>query len=137
MTIERVSAEQAIELERRARLYRGGRRAPDVRARSVLLVDDGLATGATMRAAVRALRELGPARIVVAVPVGSVEACAELAAEADDLVCLVTPRPFHGVGAWYDDFSQTTDAEVVAALAAPAAAPARTTPRSTGSPRPP
>ncbi|HET9485590.1 MAG TPA: phosphoribosyltransferase [Xanthomonadales bacterium] len=133
--IERVSAEQAVELERRARLYRGDRPAPDVRGRSVLLVDDGLATGATMRAAVRALRELGPERIVVAVPVGSTEACAELATEADDVVCLETPRPFLGVGAWYRDFDQTTDAEVVAALAD--AASARTTPRSTGSARPP
>jgi predicted phosphoribosyltransferase len=85
---------------------------PDVRDRTLLLIDDGLATGSTMRAAVAALRQQGPARIVVAVPVGAPETCAELREEADEAVCARMPEPFHAVGAWYSDFSQTTDEEV-------------------------
>ena len=92
--------------------YRGARPFPDVRGRTVILVDDGLATGSTMRAAVAALRQEGPARIVVAVPVGAAETCAELNEEADEAVCARTPRPFYAVGQWYEDFSQTTDEEV-------------------------
>jgi predicted phosphoribosyltransferase len=107
-----VAAEERQELERRERTYRGDRPAPDVRGRTVILVDDGLATGSTMRAAVAALRRQRPARIVVAVPVGSSETCAELQAEADEAVCARTPEPFYAVGFWYKDFAQTTDEEV-------------------------
>jgi predicted phosphoribosyltransferase len=110
--IDEVAAEQQQELERRQRAYRGDRPATAVRGRTVLLVDDGLATGSTMRAAVAALRQRHPARIVVAVPVGSPETCAELGEEADEAVCARTPEPFHAVGLWYHDFSQTTDEEV-------------------------
>ena len=134
--IERVSRAERLELERRASLYRAGRGEPELRGRTALLVDDGLATGATMRAAVQALRALGPSRIVVAVPVGSREAVAALADQADEVVCLETPEPFHGVGAWYGDFSQTSDEEVRAALAEPPRGRAAT-PRSTGVARPP
>jgi putative phosphoribosyl transferase len=107
-----VTAEERRELKRRERDYRGDRPPPDARGRVVILVDDGLATGASMRAAVEALRRLGPARIVVAVPVGSPQTCAEFQAEADEAICARTPEPFFGVGRWYDDFSQTTDEEV-------------------------
>jgi predicted phosphoribosyltransferase len=110
--IEAVTGRERRELERRERLYRGGRPAPDVRRSTVILVDDGLATGSTMRAAIAALRKHGPARIVVAVPVGAPETCAEFQAEADETVCAVMPEPFHAVGQWYRDFSQTTDEEV-------------------------
>ena len=110
--IDAVAAEEEKELDRRERLYRGDRPTTDVRDRTVILVDDGLATGATMRAAVVALRQQRPARIVVAVPVGAAETCAELETEADDTVCAHTPEPFYGVGMWYGDFSQTTDEEV-------------------------
>ncbi len=110
--IDRVAARELQELARREHAYRDDRPPPDVQGKTVLLVDDGLATGATMRAAVRALRQQGPARIVVAVPVASPEACTELAAEVDEIVCFKTPSPFHGVGAWYEDFSQTSDEEV-------------------------
>jgi predicted phosphoribosyltransferase len=110
--IAAVTATEEKELRRREQLYRGDRRMPDVRDRTLLLIDDGLATGSTMRAAVAALRQQGPARIVVAVPVGAPETCAELREEADEAVCARMPEPFHAVGAWYSDFSQTTDEEV-------------------------
>jgi predicted phosphoribosyltransferase len=110
--IETVAAAEQQELERRERIYRGDRPPPDVRGRAVILVDDGLATGSTMRAAVAALRRQGPARIVVAVPVGARESCAEFECEADDVICARTPEPFYAVGLWYGDFSQTTDEEV-------------------------
>jgi putative phosphoribosyl transferase len=110
--IEAIAAKEQEELARRERLYRGDRPAPDVRGRTVILVDDGLATGATMQAAVKALRQQQPARIVVAVPVAAPETCDVLKSEADDVVCAVTPEPFYAVGLWYDDFSQTTDEEV-------------------------
>jgi putative phosphoribosyl transferase len=110
--IEAVAAVEEQELERRERIYRGGRPPPDVRGRTVILVDDGLATGSTMRAAVAALRQHGPDRIVVAVPVGAPETCEEFRSEADDVVCARTPEPFYAVGLWYGDFSQTTDEEV-------------------------
>jgi predicted phosphoribosyltransferase len=119
--IDEVAAEEAQELGRREHLYRDGRPAPDVRGRSVILIDDGLATGSTMRAAVAALRELGPSRIVVAVPVAAPETCAALAGEVDDIVCVRTPRPFYAVGVWYENFSQTTDEEVRELLARAAA----------------
>lgn len=110
--IDEVAAWEQQELERRERLYRGDRRAPDVRGRTVILVDDGLATGATMQAAVKALRLQQPARIVVAVPTAAPETCTQLKAVADDVICAITPEPFHAVGLWYEDFSQTTDEEV-------------------------
>jgi putative phosphoribosyl transferase len=110
--IESVSEKERRELARRERAYRDDRPPPDVRGRTVLLVDDGLATGSTMRAAVAALRKLHPARIVVAVPVGSAETCAELAAAADEVICARTPDPFYAVGLWYEDFTQTTDEQV-------------------------
>ena len=110
--IDAVGAEERQELERRERTYRGNRPAPDVRGRTVILVDDGLATGSTMRAAIAALRQQRPARIVVAVPVGAPETCAEFQDEADEAICARTPEPFYAVGLWYGDFSQTTDEEV-------------------------
>ena len=105
------------ELARREAAYRDGRPAPDVQGKVVILVDDGLATGSTMRAAVAALRRLGPAQVVVAVPVGAAETCAEFKGEADDAVCAEEPEPFFAVGSWYEDFTQTTDAEVRELLA--------------------
>jgi erythromycin esterase-like protein/predicted phosphoribosyltransferase len=115
--IEVVAAREQEELKRRERLYRGGRPLPDVRGRTVILVDDGLATGATMQAAIKALKQQDPARIVVAVPIASRETCEELRAEVDEVICAVTPEPFQAVGLWYEDFSQTTDEEVRALLA--------------------
>jgi putative phosphoribosyl transferase len=119
--IEAVAARELQELERRERAYRGGRTAPLVRGRTVILVDDGLATGSTMRAAVAALRQLEPARIVVAVPTAAPSTCEEFRHEADECVCEITPDPFYAVGLWYEDFSQTTDEEVRELLARSAA----------------
>jgi len=116
--IDRVAAEEGRELERRQAEYRGDRPEPDVRGRTVILVDDGLATGSSMRAAVSALRAQAPARIVVAVPVAAPATCDELRREVDEVVCFATPDPFMAVGRFYDDFSQTTDEEVRALLAA-------------------
>jgi predicted phosphoribosyltransferase len=110
--VSRVTTVEQAELERRERRYRGDRSFPDLRGKTAILVDDGLATGSTMRAAVTALRIEGPTRIVVAVPVAAAETCDALRALADDVICAVTPEPFHAVGLWYDDFSQTTDDEV-------------------------
>jgi predicted phosphoribosyltransferase len=110
--IEAVTAKEEKELKRRERMYRDDRPAPDVHGRTVILVDDGLATGATMHAAVAALRRQGPAEVIVAVPVGSPDTCADFQGEADKVVCARTPDPFYAVGLWYDDFSQTTDQEV-------------------------
>jgi predicted phosphoribosyltransferase len=110
--VDAVAREEEAELARRESLYRGDRAAADVRGKVVILVDDGLATGATMRAAVTALRRLGPARIVVAVPTASAEACTEMADAADEVVCAETPEPFLAVGASYEDFSETTDDDV-------------------------
>ena len=114
--IDAVARQEQDELERRGREYRGDRSPPDVRGRTVILVDDGLATGSTMRAAVAALRRLGPSRIIVAVPVGARDTCEDMAREADEVVCARTPEPFLSVGVWYGDFSQTTDEEVNALL---------------------
>jgi putative phosphoribosyl transferase len=110
--IERVTERERRELERRESLYRGSRPLPSVAGRTAILVDDGLATGSTMRAAVAALRLEGPAAVVVAVPIAAAETCDEFRPEVEDIVCTVTPEPFHAVGLWYDDFSQTTDDEV-------------------------
>jgi erythromycin esterase-like protein/predicted phosphoribosyltransferase len=114
--IDAVTARERQELARRERLYRGGRPPPDVRGRTVILIDDGLATGATMQAAIEALRQQNPARIVVAVPTAAPETCKEMKAMADDVICAITPEPFEAVGRWYQDFSQTTDEEVSALL---------------------
>jgi predicted phosphoribosyltransferase len=124
--IDRIAGREETEILRREQAYRSGRPMLDVRGRTVLVVDDGLATGASMRAAVRALRTMSPARIVVAVPVGSAETCAILQDEADEVVCAVQPEDFYAVGVWYDDFAQTTDEEVRDLLerAASAAEPA-------------
>lgn len=116
--IEEVVRMERLELERREREYRTGREPPVVRGRVVILVDDGLATGATMYAAALAVRGAAPARIVVAVPAASLEACALLRRAADDVVAVITPEPFYAVGAWYRDFAQISDDEVRATLAA-------------------
>ncbi len=110
--IDQVAQVEQRELERREREYRDDRPKPDVHGKTVILVDDGLATGSTMRAAVRALAQQHPARIVVAVPTAPPDVCEELGREVDEVVCAITPEPFYGVGLWYDDFSQTTDEQV-------------------------
>lgn len=110
--LERVTETERRELERREHSYREGRPPPDLAGHTVILTDDGLATGATMRAAVRAVRQLHAGRCIVAVPVGAYDTCRELEREADDVVCLATPEPFYGVGQFYRDFSPTTDDEV-------------------------
>jgi len=117
--LARVTRQECDEAGRREHRFRQGRPAADVKGRIALLVDDGLATGATMRAAARALRARGPARLVVAVPVGSRQACGELRGEADELVCLAEPDPFYAVGLYYEDFAQVGDAEVLRLLDQP------------------
>ncbi|MBP9955795.1 MAG: phosphoribosyltransferase [Pseudomonas sp.] len=115
--LEQVTARERRELERREQLYRGERPPPSLRGRTVLLVDDGLATGATMRAAVQAVRRQAPARIVLAVPVASREALAELRARVEEIVCPLVPDWLSSIGEWYLDFAQTEDARVLAILA--------------------
>jgi predicted phosphoribosyltransferase len=110
--LRRVVDAELRELERRDAEYRGDREPPDVEGKTVILVDDGLATGSTMRAAALAVRRLNPARVVVAVPVAAEETCDAFREVVDDVVCGVTPTPFRAVGLWYEDFSQTTDEEV-------------------------
>ena len=110
--IDQVAAQEQRELERREHLYRGDRPPPEVRNKTVILVDDGLATGSTMRAAAAALRDQGPDRIVVAVPTAAPETCDEFRDTVDDIVCAMTPDPFYAVGLWYEDFAQTSDEEV-------------------------
>src|SRR5436190_1063418 len=110
--IEAVTAKETAELQRREQIYREGHPAPELRDKIVMLVDDGLATGATMRAAVKALRQRGIAKIVVAVPVGPPDTCREIEQEADEIVCLSTPPFFQAVGQYYEDFSQTSDEDV-------------------------
>jgi len=105
-------AKEKAEVERREKLYRSGRPAPDLHARVVLLVDDGLATGSTMLVAARYVRSFKPVKLIIAVPVGSAEACARLRKEADDVLCLATPEFFMAVGEWFEDFRQVSDAEV-------------------------
>ena len=107
-----VLASERRELERRERRYRGDRTPPDIAGRTVILVDDGLATGASMRAAVAAVRQEAPRRVVVAVPIAAPETCEAIRREVDDVVCARTPERFEAVGLWYDDFRQTEDAEV-------------------------
>lgn len=110
--IEDTAREEQAELERRERIYREGRPAAQLQGRTVLLVDDGLATGSTMKAAAQAARALKAARVVVAVPVGAPDTCSEMQEVADEVVCARAPEPFRAVGEWYADFSQTGDAEV-------------------------
>ena len=114
--IEAVARDERVELERREREYRQGRPATDLHAKLVILVDDGLATGSTMRAAVQAVRAHHPERVIVAVPVGAPDTCQQFDDVADETVCARTPEPFSAVGLWYRDFSQTTDEEVQALL---------------------
>jgi putative phosphoribosyl transferase len=110
--IDAITEREQRELERRERLYRGDKPAPDVRGRTVIVVDDGLATGSTMKVALTALREQQPARLIVAVPIAPPDTCESLREAADQVVCAVTPEPFMAVGAWYQRFDQTTDDEV-------------------------
>ena len=110
--IEIVTARETEEMQRREQTYREGRSAPELRDRIAILVDDGLATGATMRAAVKALRQRGAAKIVVAVPVGPPDTCHEIEEQTDETICLSTPEFFQAVGQYYEDFSQTTDEDV-------------------------
>jgi len=115
--IDAVADKELSELERRERAYRGTRPEPNVQGKTVILVDDGLATGSTMRAAAAALRQQNPARIVVAVPVSATQTCDEYRMGVDEIICAKTPEPFMGVGMWYLDFSQTSDEEVREILA--------------------
>ena len=121
--IEAVTARELQELRWREREYRGNRPPMRLQGRTVILVDDGLATGSTMRAAVAAVRRHEPARVVVAVPIGAASACADLDLEADECICCLTPEPFHAVGVWYDDFVQTSDEQVRDLLSRPARYP--------------
>jgi predicted phosphoribosyltransferase len=124
--VDAVAERERRELERREQLYRIGQPSLDLRARTVLVVDDGLATGSTMGAAIAALRHLNPARIVVAVPVGAPDTCHRLRALADEVVCAETPSPFDAVGLWYERFDQTSDEEVIALLRAASGSSTRT-----------
>jgi predicted phosphoribosyltransferase len=110
--VEEVVAREQAELRRREDLYRGGAPPSPLNGRTVILIDDGLATGSTMLVAVRHVRAMNPARVIVGVPVGSVEACERLRRESDSVICLATPDPFGAVGAWYRDFAQVGDTEV-------------------------
>jgi putative phosphoribosyl transferase len=121
--VEQAVAREQDELARRSRLFRGSHRPAEVRGRDVIVVDDGLATGSTMLAVVRALRAQAAGRVVVAVPVGSSQACDHLREIADEVVCLSTPQRFDAVGTWYRDFTQVTDQEAMAALAGPPVRP--------------
>lgn len=122
-TLAAVEQQQQTELQRRERLYRGNRPFPDLKGKTVLLVDDGLATGATMKAAIAAARQHHPARLVVAVPVAPPDTVAEIQALVDEVVCLETPAFFQAVGLWYEYFPQTSDEEVLALLQAASARP--------------
>jgi predicted phosphoribosyltransferase len=117
--VQQVAVRERMELDRRDTLYRQGRPRPPIQGRIVIVVDDGLATGASMQAAVLALKKLGPSRVIVAVPVGAIETCDRLREEADEVVCVATPEPFQAVGLWYQRFDQTTDEEVRQLLAHP------------------
>jgi putative phosphoribosyl transferase len=116
-TIDTVAARELKELQRRDRAYRGDRLQPEIRDRTVILVDDGIATGSTMRAAISVLKPQHPAQLIVAVPVAPPETCDVFRTEVDEVVCLMTPEAFYAIGLWYEDFSQTTDEEVRELLA--------------------
>lgn len=116
-TVETVAQDALKEIERREKLYRANRPAVQLAGQSVILVDDGLATGSTMLVAVNVVRTAKPARVVVAVPVAAPDACSMLQPEVDEMICLSIPEPFYAVGVWYDDFSQTSDDEVTSLLA--------------------
>lgn len=116
-TLDAATQHEVQEISRREKLYRGDRPPPDLHGRTVIVVDDGLATGSTMLAAVRALRDSPAARVVVAVPVGAIETCERLRTEADEVVCLRMPEPFRAVGLWYRQFPQLADQEVIDLLA--------------------
>ena len=111
-TVDAIAAREQLELERREKQYRGARPSLDVRGKHVIVVDDGLATGSTMRAAVEALQKMDPAAVTVAVPVAARQTCNDFRVRGIDVVCLRTPEPFQAVGLWYDDFAQTEDREV-------------------------
>jgi len=111
-TIDAVAAQEQKELARRELAYRGHHHAPGIRGKIVILIDDGIATGSTMRAAVKALRQQQPARLIVAVPTAALSSYLEMEGEVDEMVALMTPEDFHAVGQYYEDFSQTTDAEI-------------------------
>jgi predicted phosphoribosyltransferase len=111
--VEQATVRERLELERRDRLYRGDRPTPLLTSRTVILIDDGVATGSTMEAAVSALRQHNPSRIIVAVPIGAAEACLRLKKVADDVVCAHTPTPFDAVGRWYERFDQVGDEEAI------------------------
>jgi putative phosphoribosyl transferase len=114
--IDEATANELRELERRERIYRGNRPAPKISGMTVILIDDGLATGATMRAAVAAVKSQNPAKVIITVPVAAPDTCSAFRKEVDEVICVATPEPFYGVGAWYEDFSQTTDKEVIELL---------------------
>lgn len=116
--IDAVASHEQQELDRQQRTYRGDVPFPNLAGRIVIIVDDGLATGSTMRAAVKAIRQSNPKRIVVAVPVGAAETCRSLTGEADEVICVNAPPDFHAVSLWYDEFSQTSDEEVAYLLEA-------------------
>ena len=123
--INMVAENELKELKRRERTYRGDRPNPEISGSTVILIDDGLATGATMRAAASAIKTKNPAKIVVAVPTGAPDTCEIFKKEVDEVICVATPEPFYGVGAWYGNFSQTTDEEVCELLDKARALPAR------------
>ena len=110
--IDAVAAEEQLELERREIAFRGHNQPPDIEGKIVILIDDGIATGSTMRAAIRAIKQQRPSRLIVAVPTGAASSCAEIATDVDDLVAVMMPEDFFAVGQWYQDFSQTSDEEV-------------------------
>lgn len=116
-TIDTVAAHEFRELQRRDRAYRGDRSQPEIRNQIIIIVDDGIATGSTMRAAITILKSQHPQKIIVAVPVAPSDTCSKLRSEVDDVVCLINPEPFYAIGLWYENFAQTTDEEVHELLA--------------------